>query len=297
MDVIAIIVTYRRPEGLRASVEAIRRQTRPPTRIIVVDNHPAATPAELRGAHDITYLPSAENLGPAGGIAAGMRHAIGEADDDDWIVLIDDDDLPPSDAMLERLLACAGTERARGAPVAAVGMVGTRFDLRRARAMRVPDAELQRTVVDVDWIAGGQLPVYSVGVLRQVGVFDESLFFGFEELEFGLRLRAAGERLVVPGSVAFGLREAHGRLGLGTRVPSAGGVAWRRYYSTRNLILIMRRYSSRRGVLHAVLRAGVGGAIRSLLVLRRPDLFTAALHGALDGLRGRTGRTIPPKAA
>ena len=34
--------------------------------------------------------------------------------------------------------------------------------------------------------------MYRCGALRRVGVFDESLFFGFEEGEFGQRLRQAG---------------------------------------------------------------------------------------------------------
>jgi glycosyltransferase involved in cell wall biosynthesis len=293
VDVTAIIVTYRRPVELQAALAALRRQTLPPSAIIVVDNDaPSGAPPAL--GTDVTVVCPGENLGPAGGIALGMHEALLRAGDDDWLVLVDDDDPPPSDQIIEELFACAQRAAREGGDVAAVGMVGTRFDHRRGRARRVADDELQAEVVEVDWIAGGQVPIYSVRAVRRVGVFDASLFFGFEELEYGLRLRAAGERLVIPGRIARARRELHGRTGLGARVPSTGGVAWRRYYSTRNLIVITRRYSTRRAATRALFRSGLGGAVRSLVVLRRPDLARASLRGASDALRSRTGRTVEP---
>jgi rhamnopyranosyl-N-acetylglucosaminyl-diphospho-decaprenol beta-1,3/1,4-galactofuranosyltransferase len=295
VDLYAVIVTYRRPLELQTALQALRGQTRPPAAIIVVDNDPGALVERTLGP-DITLLCPGDNLGPAGGIALGMTHVLSRASDEDWIVLVDDDDPPPDDDVIEQLLACAERASPGGAStVSAVGMVGTRFDRRRGRPERVPDRDLEAAVVDVDWIAGNQLPIYAVQAVRRHGVFDPTLFFGFEELEYGLRLRAAGERLVVPGAMALSRREQRGRVGLGPRVPSKGGMAWRRYYSARNLLLITRRYAGRRAGARALARSALAGPVRSLVLLRRPDLARASLRGSLDALRGRTGRTIEPE--
>src|SRR4029453_7830814 len=95
-----------------------------------------------------------------------------------------------------------------------VGLVGSRFDRRRARLQRLPDSELGHGPLDVDYIGGGHLPLYRVAAVRAVGVVDPSYFFGFEDLEYGLRLRSRGWRVVADGDQWLELRRAQGRLGL-----------------------------------------------------------------------------------
>ncbi len=67
----------------------------------------AATIAGCR----IEYLWPGENMGFAGGVAAGMRRALEFARDDDWIVLLDDDDPPRFPSALETLSAFAAEMR------------------------------------------------------------------------------------------------------------------------------------------------------------------------------------------
>ena len=129
-----------------------------------------------------------------------MRAILEHTADDDWVVSLDDDDPPPWPDVLARLVDLGGRLRATEPRLGAVGMVGGRFSLAHARSVRVPDDELDGAV-PVDWIAGNQFPVYSVAALRAVGVFDERLFFGFEELDYGLRLGAAGWSVRVDGSL------------------------------------------------------------------------------------------------
>ncbi len=287
----AVAVTYRRPAVLAATLEAFRRQTRPPDSLVVVDNG-ADTGVEdlVAGSDGASYVPMADNGGPAGAIARGMSVVLESAADDDWVLLIDDDDPPRFPSVVEDLLAVAAS-----APgdVAAVGVTGARYRRWTGRLLRVPDDELA-DFTDVDYIGNGMCPLYRVAALRAVGVFDPALFFHFEELDFGLRLRAGGWRLVIDRDVTLRTRSATGRLGLGRRARVARrSTAWRTYYAARNEVLVARRYGALTAPLVVTARLLVGGAVQ-VVRSRTVENIPPRLHGLLDGWRGRTGRTVEP---
>jgi len=101
--VTAIVVTHARRELLRECLDALRAQTRPIDRVLVVDNASSdGTAAMLREEFaDVDVLRLEENAGSAGGFHAGVRDA---APGCDWMWLLDDDTIARPDA-LERLLA------------------------------------------------------------------------------------------------------------------------------------------------------------------------------------------------
>lgn len=295
-----VLVTHRRSAELEVHLERLHRQTRRVDRLFVVDNAPCAVNRGIVAAaaevRDITYLPAPENLGPAGGIAMGLRAALAEADDEDWVVLLDDDNPPTGDDVLERVLDFA-LEHRGDARVGAVGLIGSAFDQHRARFVRLADDQLAG-VIDVDWIGGNQFPMVRVAAVRDVGVFREELFWGLEELEFGLRLRAAGYRVLVSGELARRARETHGRLGRGAVRASAAPTrsAWRQFYILRNMIAILREHGHDGVAIRVALTRGVGKAV--VLGLRSPGSFPALARSTsravADGWRGRLGRTLEP---
>ena len=133
-----VLVTYQRPAELTTALARVATQTLRLRRLVVVDNEPSAANEEaVRGLADqVEYLPAAENLGPAGGLAAGMERILRVARDEDWIVTLDDDDPPLRDDLFEILWTFA-RERVEHDPMtAAVGVAGTRFD--RGRGARRP---------------------------------------------------------------------------------------------------------------------------------------------------------------
>lgn len=289
-----VIVTFHRPDTLVTTLAQIAAQTRPVDCLVVVDNgsdHSARVAAEAAGA---VYVDSGSNVGPAGGISTGMKEILKEAGDDDWLVLFDDDDPPRTLDVLERLWDFGHRRHNEDVRTAAVGMVGARYDFRRGITRRVKDAELHGPVA-VDYIGGGQLPMFRCAVLREVGVFDERLFFGFDDLEHGLRLRRAGYSQYVDGDMWMAERQFHQRTGLdGSRLRTSRDVAaWRRYYSVRNAVLIARTQC---GLAIAVVVAA--GGFRSTAALaraRRPvSELLVPLRGAVHGLRGMTGRQVEP---
>jgi len=277
---------------------AIDSQTLPLRRLVVVDNAPDAANADVvaAAATPTWYVPAPENLGPAGGLALGMGLLLDELDDDDWILTLDDDDPPGDAALLAELFAFAQERREHDRNTGGVGLSGTRFDDRRGRIVRVPDDELHGPV-PVDSIAGNQYPIYRCAAVRQVGPLRPELFFGFEELEFGLRLGRAGWSLYGHGPRWHAGRRAGGRLGH-TATPSRAldEPTWRRYYSLRNLIYILRA----RGRSGAALRvtAVTGFAKPAMNLARTPGLAWRHLRvnarASRDGWTGRMGRTVEP---
>jgi len=266
-------------------------QSRPPESVLIVDN--GADPAVQQLAAQLprtSYVATADNVGPAGAIAAGMGQLLSQAQPDDWILLVDDDDPPPFDGVLERLRSLASS-----APpdVGVVGLTGARFSAWRGRLVRVRDDQLSG-LTDVDYMGNGQMPHYRVRAVLDAGVFDPDFFFGFEELEYGLRLRSRGWRLVLSADLTMYVRACHGRTGLGRYARSGTAhPSWRRYYSARNLIKISRQYGRCTAPVIATLR-GAFGAIRIALLARSVDAAAPAVRGLVDGWRGIGGKTVEP---
>jgi GT2 family glycosyltransferase len=299
-----VLVTYCRPGDLAAMFDGLAQQERRLDTLVVVDNDPAESAREAvarlvaadpLGGSAVTYVAAGANLGPAGGIALGMRHGLTHADDRDWLVSLDDDDPPRMPKLLGELERFATSLREDDPRVGGVGLVGGRFSPELGRGVRVPDNQLTGAV-PADWIGGNNLPVYSVHAIRAVGVFDERLFFGFDDLEYGLRLRAAGFALYAHGDLWLREREASGRLALDDRPDRAmGDASWRRYYSLRNLLHILHQRGDRRGEARLIARA-LGKPVANLPRQPRLSVRNLALNSRaiVDAYRGRMGLTVRP---
>lgn len=290
-----MVVTFARPAILETMLIALSEQTRRIDHLLVVDNGSDPEVATLAGAHGATYLDSGGNIGPAGGIALGMRWVLEQATDEDWILLVDDDD-PPLDEDLVETVWAFGNDLSAGDPrVGGVAMGGSVFRRHLGIFRRLEDHELTGTV-DLDVLFGGSLPMYRVPAVRAVGTFDPDLFWGFEEGEYGLRMRSHGYRLCAPGPEWLRARHTTGNAGIrsrSVRTPLTKA-SWRRYYSIRNSTVVARRY----GGLVAPVVTAVGGATKGALALARAHRpvreVALAPRGAFDGLTNRLGRRVDP---
>jgi glycosyltransferase involved in cell wall biosynthesis len=295
--VIGVLPTYRRQDHLGSTLDAVRRQSQPLDRLVVVDNEGSDETARIASERPgVEYVRPAENLGFAGGVAFGMRHVLPDATDDDWVVLFDDDDPPRSDTVVGELHAFATEMRARDPKTAAVGISGGWFDWRLGRMRRVPDHELAGPV-PVDHVAGNQLPFFLVGAIRDVGPFSDDIFFGLSELEFGLRLWRAGYSLYGHGELWLEGRRITGRLNHTLRpARTLEPMSWRRYYTLRNLIFILRRFGKPATALRVTVVQGLGKPIANLPIDPRGAWAHLRVNGraSLDGWTGRMGRRVEP---
>ena len=111
-SVCAVLVTYNRRDLLLQALDRLAAQTRPPDRVLVVDNASSdGTGSALAARDDVEVLRLEENGGGAGGFARGMAHA--RAQGHDWYWLMDDDTFAEP-GCLEALLA--GVARAPEPP-------------------------------------------------------------------------------------------------------------------------------------------------------------------------------------
>jgi glycosyltransferase involved in cell wall biosynthesis len=295
-----VLVTYRRPHELSVMLKELAEQDLALARLVVVDNAASGETTEIISRHRdarsvVEYVAAPDNLGPAGGIALGMERVLEHARADDWVVLLDDDDPPEWSSALRELLAFARDMRRADGRTAAVGLTGARFDWARARLVRPRDEGVTGSVA-IDYIGGNQLPMYLAGAVQRIGTFTAELFFGFDDLEYGLRLGEAGYSLYIPGSSWLAQRSDSpggiGRPTLGLAAPT-----WRRYYSLRNTVHILRRFGRTRAAARVTV---VQGLVKPLAnMARSPQLAWRHLQlnasACRDGWTGRLGRTLDPQ--
>ncbi len=99
--IIAVVVTYNRQALLSQCIDALRKQTHPIDKILVINNGSADnTELWLHSQTDIEWI-TQENVGGAGGFYTGIKTAYENGGT--WIWLMDDDGYPKEDA-LEMLL-------------------------------------------------------------------------------------------------------------------------------------------------------------------------------------------------
>ena len=260
---------------------------------VVADNGSSdGSVAAIRAAHpDAELIENGANLGYAGGNNAAIRHALERGAE--WVVLLNND-AEPDPEMLEALQAAAARHPDAGVLAGKlrfedgrVQWAGQRVALLtgysgRPRGHGRPDGFAYSVEGRTDRAVGALMAVSRAAVER-AGLLDEDLFAYVEDVDWSLRIRAAGLACVFVPSA----RAAH-------RVSaSTGGAASTHtvYYGTRNTIVVCERHrplgtagtAARRAAIVAAFLAHAG------LVLRSRAAVNAVREGCRDALAGRLG--------
>ena len=214
--VVAVVVTHKRRELLKASLDVVCGQTRPVDHLVVVDNADEQAVRELVESQPVeaTYIGSKHNLGGAGGFALGMLHALATGADLVWCA--DDDGRPEGPDVLATLLGCMDRHGlAQVSPVVCDladpdrlafplrrGLVWRRWrselfaDDAAASSPAEPAAAANPTAAGTDLLPGiaslfnGAL--FTADCLDLVGVPDLRLFIRGDEVEVHRRLVRSG---------------------------------------------------------------------------------------------------------
>lgn len=269
--------------------------------VYVADNGSEdGTPAAVRALHpDVTVIENGANLGFSGGNNPAIARAL--ADGCDWVVLVNNDAEPEPEAL------AAFQEAAGRAPSAGVlaGVLlsedgrlqwaGQRVGLRWGYSGR-PDGygRLDRPGLvverDVDRAVGAFMAV-SRQAVEAVGLLDDALFAYVEDVDWSLRIRAAGLRCrLVPG--------ARARHALSQSTGGDHGSTHTLYYGARNTIVVCERHCPRGRGGTALRRLVVIAtfALRAAMVQRSRAALRAVLAGAADARAGRLGPRPAPTA-
>lgn len=204
MKVSIIVVTVNTPHLTRACLESVRKNTSVPYELIVVNNSRArAIRSCLRCFRDIRILQNSENRGYAKAANQGARAARGR-----FLCFLNSDTLVPP-RWMERLLKAARQPKTGAVEPATNNRKNDVY--RSRRRTRAVDEE---TVAFLDRNAVQRRQVFETArclvgfcllipqdAMKTVGPFDERFFFGMEDIDYSLRLRLRGYRLIRARSV------------------------------------------------------------------------------------------------
>ena len=127
------------------------------------------------------------------------------------------------------------------------------------RSKRVHDEALQgEGSLGVTYIAGNMIKIVNANVVRKSMILPKTaLFFGFEELQFDLQLKKAGYSLLVDKQIFYRHRKLYKRLNLHQPLltKKSNKQLIRDYYSTRNLLYIMRENGFYIALIFVLLRS------------------------------------------
>jgi len=284
-SVCAVVVTYNRKHLLIECLEALLNQARPIQAICLIDNlstdgtpellsakgyigdllpvdllEPFEQKCEVNNSADgkpveIYYVRMHENVGGAGGFHEGLKRAYERGFDWFWLM---DDDAEPTQGSLAKLQEHFGANDIAALACSVLSDDGRiayhhrgLIDLRRVfPLLQKPLLQESYTssVVKIDMASFVGLLVGREAVSR-IGYPKKEFFIHHDDVEYSMRLRKAGEMLLVPGSRMihkeaaqciqkrfFGMDVA--------RIPF--NRFWLTYYGMRNLVWLGNRYSKNR---------------------------------------------------
>lgn len=212
--VVAVVVTWNRRDLLITSLRAVLAQTRPPDRVVVVDNASTDGTAQMLSADfsrrdfpTVDVVRSSRNVGGAGGFALGIRRALMRCPGVDAVWLLDDDTVPEPGA-LAALLQSRTTYPGPTPALVASRVVWTdgRDHPMNTPRRRVGSRPAQRRAAD----AAACTPVRSASfvsvlldaaVIGQRGLPVADYFLWNDDFEYTTRLIRGNVGLLCPASV------------------------------------------------------------------------------------------------
>jgi GT2 family glycosyltransferase/glycosyltransferase involved in cell wall biosynthesis len=289
----AIVINYRAADDTLLAIRSLLAVNVPLERVIVVDNDAGGglrdVFSSVSGAID--YVPMETNVGFPAAVNVGLaRAAAGGADS---VLLLNSDALIRPDAIVEMAKVMRETGAGVVGPLVLsrsnpdfISTAGIAFNVRTGRMTqpecgRSFDPAMSPAVVPVDAVSGCAMLI-DLAVVDRVGPLVAEYFFGFEDIEFCARVRAAGYPTVI-ATRAVAYHEG-GR--------SVGATSTDRfYYATRNHLKLAKAANPRAARIARLLRASYVVGLNLAYAARSsgahlPRRLVAVLDGVRDRNRG-----------
>jgi GT2 family glycosyltransferase len=254
-DTVAVVLTHRRRRLATALVRSlIAEEGFPPERIVlVVDREGGLEDPTLEASIRLIRLET--NSGPAAGFRAGLDAAF--EDREVTFAYLCEDDVGLLGLPAPRVASLRATveehESTGGTAVGAVVAYGRRFHGRRGVTDPFAPDPTGPRLQPVDVAAWGATLVSRRVV--DAGVRPDDLwFFGYEDFDFFLRVRARGLAVLADRDSALAVSAATATLAgrdaaLSGQRPDDAMEAWRAYYVARNFFELARRHGDLRWLL------------------------------------------------
>lgn len=187
MKATAVIVTYNRLKDLKVCLAAVKRQTRTPEGIIVVNNGSTDGTKEYLASEEGVTVINQENLGGAGGFYAGMKYAYDNGYD--WVWMMDDDGIA-EDHQLENLL---NTAEKYGYKALNALVLSTADHTRLPFSGQIPlrDLDLSQDTIEKPVCPFNGTLIHRE-VMDKIGFIKKEMFIWGDESEYIARMRKKG---------------------------------------------------------------------------------------------------------
>lgn len=288
-----LIVSFNRKELLLQCLQALSVQTQQPSKILIVDN--ASTDGTIETLQQNGWLEQSkiqlialkENTGGAGGFSAGMQCAFEHGADYVWMM---DDDAIPHPTALEELMRYATPEHIYGS----LAVNGEDTAWATTLLANNKTVHLKSHVSELAEVQS--LPflgfLTSKEIYQNIGLPDASYFIAADDVEYCMRAQHAGHKIFICGQsqIEHPKSDRYEFNFLGKKITCLNLVAWKRYYDTRNRLLIAKKYYGFKYYTQTIPASFVRLFAALLNEKKRLKQVKAFFAGFYDGVFHNTGR-------
>jgi GT2 family glycosyltransferase len=297
--VVIVILNWNGLSDTLACLESLASLNHPSGDLLVVDN--GSTDGSVEAIQEqfpqVTLIENSENLGFAAGNNVGLRHAL-DVGADYALLLNNDTEVDPP--FLQHLVQVCEADSSIGiaGPLIyyhhdpeIIWSAGGAIDWRRGNTcmLGLNERDLDQFGIEpreVDFVSGCAMLV-RLTALEQTGLLDERFYLYYEEVEWCVRIRRAGFKIVhVPQA----------RIWHKITPESRAASPLVHYYMTRNRLLFLKTAKARwRAWLHTLfaeyLRTLVSWSVRRKW-RHRQEQRRMMVQAIRDAWRGRWGRRV-----
>jgi rhamnosyltransferase len=286
LNICAVLTSYNPDSDFEERVMQICKQVGD---LVIIDNN--SNPQVLKlltkisEKYGIHIILNSENLGVATALNQGIRWA--KMNNYCWVILFDQDSLV-SDDMVNILCDCYKTFEGREQ----IGIIGPGYSYSKIIPLPTNNITEYKEVKSI--ITSGSL--FSISLFDELGPFRDDLFIDFVDIEYCLRARAKGFKVIKLESLLMQHRigsETMHRL-IWKELGTSNHLPWRRYYMIRNNIIVAKKYFL---IYPGWVIKSLFNAVKSTL-----SIFFFEKHkliklryfalGIIDGISGRVNRVI-----
>lgn len=301
--VVLVTVTFNSTQYLKRLIDSILESTYPLEKVIIVDNKSSDENKEvirslIKGNSLFKVLWSKENRGGAGGFEFGMRYAVKEIHDYDWIWFMDDDAFLRPDC-LEKLLQHKNEEKIGILAPVIYGVEWEKYQLYHVKKMNefLNDGTAVAVNYDdlpevckfeTDAFVG---PLISRAAIEKLGYPDGRLFIYGDDIEYSYRLSREFNNYLIKDAI------------INHRDTDDKAVSiWKLYYKYRNKILFIKKFGLSKKqkikgislVRYEALKDQVKVVVRDKYQNNKGTAINTIEKGIIDGLNGKYGKTLDP---